>query len=209
MNFHQLINVLAKEQRVYKSPHVTEKLLDNYQTLDYFFQSIKYQDQHNEFELIPSFKKEESILITIINALFQYPAHQFEHHLSELKNYICHWMIIYRDIMLDYNLNSSKINSYLANRLDHEDQILLLALIFRINIIVIDIDLQYRLYSPISIGHMYVIFFQHSNLQYSAIKFKPSNKQALSNLTGFISIVEPNHPLIVKLIGQLSDPILS
>ena len=204
MNFHQLINDLSREQKVYQFPHRVSDTRDNIEALDYIFQQIKYRDLKSEFELIPSHKKENSILISMINVLFQYPLHMFDQYLVQLKDYIMHWMIVYHDIMKSYKLNEAKLSSTLADGLDHEDQILLLALIFKINIVVIDLNRQFRLYSPIDIGNVYVILFQHSNLKYSAVKFRPSKKEALSNIIGFMSIVEGDHPLIAALLENLT-----
>jgi hypothetical protein len=204
LNFHQLINHLSKEQRVFSFPYKTEPPQTNLQVLEGLFEMIGYSDEKGEFELMPSFKKEESILISTVNLLFQYPAHQLDQYLDQLKNYLVHWMIVYRDVMKDYQLNSSKINFYLNSQLDHEDQLLLLALVFRVNIVVVNLDRQFRLYSPISLGNVFLIFYQHTNLKYSGVKFRPRNKKALANITGFMSIVEPDHPLIPLLLANLA-----
>ena len=212
IDFHQLIDTLSNEQKRYNFPHKGTGPTKQAQAvdglrfdseLDALFRKIDYHDKDHEFELVPSFRKEQSILISMINVLYQYPSHQMEHYLDLLQNHINHWMIIHRDLLADYQLNQSRINFHLNSKLDHEDHLLLLALMFRVNIFVLNMDRQFRLYSPINLNNLYVLFLQHDDLRYNAIKFHPSDQKALANLTGFISIVEPGHPLIEKLFSQL------
>ena len=203
ISFCELLNKLSNQQVEYTFPFEKGDSSDESDPLDILYQQIDYYPDKNEFELIQTSIKENSILVALVNLFIYTPSHHYSEYISQLKNFTYHWMIVFKKILQDTNLNSIKLNYYLNSNLDNEELLVLYALIFNVNIIVINLDANFKLYSPDNIDNLYIILYLDKAGVYHAVKYQPTNKDSMSNLTGYISIIEPNHPLVKKLLEYI------
>lgn len=72
-----------------------------------------------------------------------------------------------------------------------------------VNIIVVNLYKPFRLYSPDNLDNVYLLLFQDQDQRYHAIKYQPTESLALSNQTGFISIIESNQPIIQNILKKI------
>lgn len=202
IDFNRLIFQLTSEQKTYKFPvttvaqHICENDLDKLM--------LNIGDYSKEFELMVSSDISDSILTSMVNIFFHFPLIQINSIRSDLKNYIYQWMIVNKQILTNFGINAKKINYLLNSGLDHESLLTLFSLMFNINIIVLNMDNQFQVYSCQNYHNLYVTLFQHSDFKYSAIKYKSQQKDTINQILGYMSVIEYHHPFIQSCLAIIN-----
>jgi len=203
VHFHKLINYLSKEQRCIASNLIEIKPTSDPSTrlqmrIKSLYQPLCGQDNH--FELISS-NDNFSIINSLLNLLTVYPTN-YEYLKNNLKAYLTNYVIIYGSVLRDYKLNTTKLNYYLDSELDHEDLLLLAALAFQVNIVVI-MENKCSVYSPVNLDRFYMVVYQDNNFKYHAVKYQPGRHNGWTFILHSLNLLEPDHPLIKKILQKV------
>lgn len=190
--FHTLINYLCgdNKQLVYQNP-VTN--VPNHHLFDY-----------PNCQIITSYQDNFSIINALLNSLTIYPT-DYSRCKQSLKDFFINYVIIHETVLKEFQLNPTKLTYYLDSDYDHDDLILLAAIVFQINILVIS-NFSYRLYSPVSFNQFYLVFQQDEQLKYHSVKFQSSSENFLDYLISHLNLIPPYHPFLIKHFLDIATP---
>lgn len=201
IDFNTLIFELAAKQEPYHFPIKTMQTRNRQKESDEDqFNSliIELAGDPTEFSLVRS----GNLISAMVHILIFCPLLNMAQLESDFQNYLYQWLTINQSILDNYHLQHQKLINHLDNQVDHENLLTLFSLIFNVNIIVLNLDRQFRLYSCQDHRNLHILLFQHSDLTYSAIKFHSKKYDSISSVLGF-SVIEYNHPVIQHCVDLL------
>lgn len=196
VHFHKLINYLSNEQRKLTLPKSNDKN-DNDKLFD-FLETVKCLNKQS-FDLIQS-RDNFSIINSALNLLTVYPTN-YEALKAALVAYLTQYVIVFSSTLKDYGLNSTKLNYQLDSGLDSEDLLLLIALAFGLNIIVINSNGKCKVFSPVNLDRFYFIVYQDSRFKYHAVKYQANSSESSTFMLNSLNLLEPDHPLVTHCLS--------
>lgn len=203
-NINNIINLVSKSHKTYVFPlsHIINNHIDD-NTIHKIMNKINLPSFPGKLLIQPSTKIANSIIESMVNIIINTPQINMKNYITNLKNFTINWISTNKPVLLDLKLNPTKLISYIDNQIDHEDLFTLFSLVFNVNIIIINDECNFRIYSSVNLNNLYILIYQDTHLSYHGIKYIPFDKTHISNLVNYCSIIEHDNIIIIHILQYL------
>lgn len=203
-NINNIINSISKSNKTYVFPlsNIKNDQIDD-DKIKKIINKVGLSNISGELLIQPSSNISSSIIESLVNVLIHTPSINMKNYIVNLKNFTINWISTNKPILKELKLNPVKLISCIDNQIDHEDLFMLFSLIFNINILMINDECNFRIYSATNLSNLYILIYQDIHQLYHAVKYIPFDKKHISTLLNYSSIIENNDTIIINILQYL------